>query len=74
MRNDRQRELERVQEKGIDVDMELVNKCAYYPLFTFTKFIDKKTDEEVQGHKFVCKNCSYAKPNKSCRHACNLRW
>ena len=73
MRRDRIAELERVAEKG-EVDNELISKCAYYPLFKFVKFVDKKTGEIVQGQQLVCRDCSYAVPNERCKHSDMLKW
>lgn len=74
MRRARIRELERVTERGIKIDTQLVNKCAYYPLFRFIKFKSKETDEIITGHQLLCKDCSFEIPNERCKHSINLIW
>lgn len=60
--------LERVAEKGYEIDRELASYCAYYPLFKFVRFEDKKTGDIVQGQQLVCKDCTRAYGNKKCSH------
>jgi len=74
MRVSRERELTRVAEKGVDVDPQLISKCAYYPLFRFVRFIDKETGELIQGQQLVCKDCSIETPNKRCKRSSILSW
>ena len=74
MRRDRWRELERVAERGVEIDEQLQKKCAYYLLFRFVKFIDKKTEEERVGQQLVCKDCSCELPNPKCKHSSILSW
>jgi hypothetical protein len=74
MRENRKRELSRVMEKGAQIDNELVSKCAYYPLFRFCKFVDKKTGDLIVGQQLVCKNCSIIEPNLRCKHSSILSW
>ncbi len=74
MRESRERELSRVMEKGATIDQELSSKCAYYPMFRFCKFIDKKTGELIQGQQLICAKCSVDEPNKRCKRHTILLW
>ena len=68
-KNRRIAELSRVLERGEDLNRDLMSQCAYYPLFTFRRWIDEATGDPRQGQVFVCKKCSIEAPNYMCRHA-----
>jgi hypothetical protein len=74
MRKERSSELERVLERGFDIDQSLLNECAYYPLFRYVDFYDKKTDEHIKGQQLVCKDCNITEPNARCKHYSTLLW
>lgn len=74
MRAARERELTRIIEKGVQIDNELLSKCAYYPLFRFCKFIDEETGNLIVGQQLVCKKCSVIEPNKRCKRHTILLW
>jgi hypothetical protein len=74
MRQSRIDELTRVMEKNEQINEELLSKCAYYPLFRFIDFIDKKTNERIVGQQLVCKKCSVSEPNKRCKRHAILLW
>ena len=73
MREARARELTRVMDKT-NIDQQLLSKCAYYPLFRFIDFINKKTGERIRGQQLICKECSMPEPNPKCKHHINLVW